>query len=152
MPTAKGVNGTAHFDGLLLSIDKRGGLGPGGLKQIPLHHITGQQFKPGGPVIHGYWTISLPGPSAPVGPRTRLQLTNPAALRDDNSLIVPKRANDAFTHLVNAINHSLSTTAMAATHQPPLPQGPPAGWYPDPHGQATQRWWDGTRWTEHTHA
>ena len=24
----------------------------------------------------------------------------------------------------------------------------PAGWYPD--GQGSQRWWDGTRWTEHT--
>ncbi|GAA2245668.1 DUF2510 domain-containing protein [Herbiconiux moechotypicola] len=28
----------------------------------------------------------------------------------------------------------------------------PAGWYPDPSGQAARRWWDGTRWTEHTDA
>ncbi|MEU0673736.1 phospholipid scramblase-related protein [Streptomyces sp. NPDC006172] len=29
----------------------------------------------------------------------------------------------------------------------------PAGWYPDPHGAAeTLRYWDGTRWTDHTHA
>lgn len=30
-------------------------------------------------------------------------------------------------------------------------QGPPAGWHPDPGapGQAV-RWWDGSRWTEHT--
>ncbi|MFF3846172.1 phospholipid scramblase-related protein [Streptomyces sp. NPDC002328] len=29
----------------------------------------------------------------------------------------------------------------------------PAGWYPDPHGAAqTLRYWDGSRWTEHTHA
>ncbi|MEU3281111.1 phospholipid scramblase-related protein [Streptomyces antibioticus] len=28
----------------------------------------------------------------------------------------------------------------------------PAGWYPDPHGAAqTQRYWDGTQWTDHTH-
>jgi hypothetical protein len=27
---------------------------------------------------------------------------------------------------------------------------PPAGWYPDPHGQAELRYWDGTTWTEHT--
>lgn len=33
---------------------------------------------------------------------------------------------------------------------PPAPQGPPAGWYNDPQGQAEQRWWDGTAWTEHT--
>ncbi|GHJ41804.1 phospholipid scramblase-related protein [Streptomyces sp. TS71-3] len=29
----------------------------------------------------------------------------------------------------------------------------PAGWYPDPYGAPqTLRWWDGSRWTEHTHA
>jgi hypothetical protein len=26
---------------------------------------------------------------------------------------------------------------------------PPADWYPDPHGQARLRYWDGQRWTEH---
>jgi hypothetical protein len=25
----------------------------------------------------------------------------------------------------------------------------PAGWYPDPRGISTHRWWDGTQWTEH---
>jgi uncharacterized RDD family membrane protein YckC len=34
-----------------------------------------------------------------------------------------------------------------------LPQGSqPADWYPDPHGQARLRYWDGQRWTEHTSA
>ncbi len=29
----------------------------------------------------------------------------------------------------------------------------PAGWYPDPHGaDRTLRYWDGSQWTEHTHA
>lgn len=28
---------------------------------------------------------------------------------------------------------------------------PPAGWYPDPHGFAEQRWWDGQAWTDHIH-
>jgi len=32
---------------------------------------------------------------------------------------------------------------------PPPPSLPPPGWYPDPSGQAAQRWWDGARWTEH---
>ena len=33
----------------------------------------------------------------------------------------------------------------------PPAQGPPQGWYQDPHGRGL-RWWDGTAWTEHTHA
>jgi uncharacterized protein len=30
---------------------------------------------------------------------------------------------------------------------PQPPAGPAAGWYPDPYGQAPQRWWDGSQWT-----
>jgi uncharacterized RDD family membrane protein YckC len=47
----------------------------------------------------------------------------------------------------------------AATPAPPPPQAAPqqqatqaADWYPDPHGQARLRYWDGQRWTEHTSA
>ncbi|MFE6887945.1 phospholipid scramblase-related protein [Streptomyces sp. NPDC057694] len=33
------------------------------------------------------------------------------------------------------------------------PSNTPAGWYPDPHGvPQTLRWWDGSQWTDHTHA
>lgn len=31
----------------------------------------------------------------------------------------------------------------------PPQQAPPFGWYPDPSGRHEQRYWDGTRWTEH---
>lgn len=27
---------------------------------------------------------------------------------------------------------------------------PPAGWLPDPRGEARLRWWDGSQWTGHT--
>ena len=33
---------------------------------------------------------------------------------------------------------------------PAQPTGPAPGWYPDPQGVAPHRWWDGTRWTDHT--
>ncbi|HVZ85661.1 MAG TPA: DUF2510 domain-containing protein [Polyangia bacterium] len=29
-------------------------------------------------------------------------------------------------------------------------QQPPAGWYPDPHDPAQQRWWDGSQWAPQT--
>ncbi|ANS29390.1 hypothetical protein R1CP_23610 [Rhodococcus opacus] len=32
---------------------------------------------------------------------------------------------------------------------PVIAQGPPPGWYADPHGTPNTRWWDGTTWTEH---
>jgi Protein of unknown function (DUF2510) len=39
-----------------------------------------------------------------------------------------------------------------AAPQPPQPAAslPVAGWYPDPQLPGTQRWWDGTRWTDQT--
>ncbi|HEX7459247.1 MAG TPA: DUF2510 domain-containing protein [Acidimicrobiales bacterium] len=32
----------------------------------------------------------------------------------------------------------------------PYPGMVPPGWHPDPSGQQQWRWWDGTRWTDHT--
>jgi uncharacterized RDD family membrane protein YckC len=42
----------------------------------------------------------------------------------------------------------------APIQQPPPQQGgaQAADWYPDPHGQARLRYWDGQRWTDHTSA
>jgi hypothetical protein len=36
---------------------------------------------------------------------------------------------------------------------PPGPSAvlPPPNWYPDPHDPSRSRYWDGTRWTDHTH-
>jgi Protein of unknown function (DUF2510) len=36
------------------------------------------------------------------------------------------------------------------TPSPQAPADPSPGWKPDPYGQASQRWWDGSSWTQHT--
>lgn len=41
-------------------------------------------------------------------------------------------------------------TPQPPPSQPPPQQNPPADWYPDPHGQARLRWWDGNQWTDQT--
>jgi hypothetical protein len=47
---------------------------------------------------------------------------------------------------VSAINQEL---AMRRSERMSAPSAP-AGWYPDPKGQAPKRWWDGSSWTERT--
>jgi uncharacterized RDD family membrane protein YckC len=47
------------------------------------------------------------------------------------------------------------TGAPVTASPPPQPYqqaAHAADWYPDPHGQARLRYWDGQRWTEHTSA
>lgn len=48
-----------------------------------------------------------------------------------------------------------STTGPPAAAAPPPVQAqaapaPAAGWYPDPTGQARERWWDGSQWSDQT--
>lgn len=49
----------------------------------------------------------------------------------------------------------LSKVSRAARPEelpPPVPPGTnPARWMPDPSGEYRLRWWDGQRWTDHTH-
>jgi membrane protease YdiL (CAAX protease family) len=60
-----------------------------------------------------------------------------------------------ITWLVERANR---TQAAPWTRGVPLSSGPtagdpatvPPGWHPDPWGQLTWRWWDGTRWTDTT--
>lgn len=42
------------------------------------------------------------------------------------------------------------TVVQAELTPPPASQSLPAGWYADAQDPDLDRWWDGTRWTEHT--
>lgn len=44
------------------------------------------------------------------------------------------------------------SAAVPSTAAAPPTTPPAAGWYPDPHGHARLRWWDGEGWTDHTAA
>lgn len=50
-------------------------------------------------------------------------------------------------------SHTLngSVDDYSITLSPTSASSVPAGWYPDPHDGRVQRWWDGYRWTKHTH-
>ncbi len=57
-----------------------------------------------------------------------------------------------------AAGHTIDPAAAhlfrAQSDGPPLPLPPPAApaaWLPDPTGSGNLRWWDGSRWTDHTH-
>jgi hypothetical protein len=54
--------------------------------------------------------------------------------------------------IVGSVRRSRYRTAMTfASPQFDATSQYPAGWHPDPGGSGRQRYWDGTRWTEHLH-
>lgn len=60
-----------------------------------------------------------------------------------------ERTAKATTKMAREMRRQTELMERQPVPTTPPPQGPPAGWYADPQGQAAQRWWDGVRWTEH---
>jgi hypothetical protein len=56
--------------------------------------------------------------------------------------------NDAYDRMSKRRNGRGNTLRPAPQAVPP--PSVPASWYPDPNNGKIQRYWDGTRWTEHT--
>jgi len=52
--------------------------------------------------------------------------------------------------LAMAMRSSLASTSVHVYGGPIAAHPVPAGWYPDPYGQASKRYFDGEKWTSHT--
>lgn len=151
MLQAKGTNGTLSFDGRTVMIDRKGPaarmLVGKGTKAIPLGSIVAVQWKPAG-LVAGAISFTVAG-----GVERRSKFGRQAidAMQDENSVAFHRHRQAQFEQLRDAIQAAVSGSyPEPAPSPPPASQGPPAGWYTDPHGQAGQRWWDGATWTEHT--
>lgn len=57
----------------------------------------------------------------------------------------PRAWSTAGDGLLVTVDDPYPPTAYQPTYQPPTV---PPGWYPDPQGMVTQRWWDGMAWTD----
>jgi uncharacterized protein DUF2510 len=71
----------------------------------------------------------------------------------------PRAARPATSESPTSVQPSSGVGGAAASSvgggaaraaEPAQSSGPPAGWYPDPQGQARLRYWDGNAWTDQT--
>jgi len=89
---------------------------------------------------------STAAPGAP--PATRAQ---PGAAAARPATTESPTTAQPSTGVGTAASSSVGGGAARAA-EPSQSSGPPAGWYPDPQGQARLRYWDGNAWTDQTSA
>jgi hypothetical protein len=74
----------------------------------------------------------------------------------DNSPGVEGAGWGVWVTAIGAVSALLATIALtivaARSKRRAAVVGHPAGWYPDPSVPGTQRYWDGTQWTQHVSA
>ena len=154
MISAKGQNGTVHFDGRFVTIERSGffarAINGKGEKRIPVASITAVQWKPAGAMVNGFIEFTIEGSSET---RSRAGSATFDAGKSENAVVVTKKQSPDFETLRKAVEDAIvGGPVAAAPAAPPVPPPPaiPAGWHPDPNGAKLQRYWDGSQWTEHT--
>jgi uncharacterized protein DUF2510 len=84
--------------------------------------------------------------TAPAGGQGATTAATPAAAASQPATAAQPTAAGAGTPATAAAGGAASSAAAAGS------SGPPAGWYPDPQGEARLRYWDGAAWTDRTSA
>jgi hypothetical protein len=91
-----------------------------------------------------------PGVATPAGPPTAATPPLGAGSPTASDPAVPVAGTPAAGQ--PATGQGAAAGPAAGEAPPSDPSGPPAGWYPDPQGQARLRYWDGSAWTDQTSA
>lgn len=107
--TAKGHNGTVSFDGDFVTITRTGALARmtvgKGEKRIPVHTITGVQWKPPGALVNGFISFTVPGGNES---RSRMGSQTTSAASDENAVIVTKSQAGEFQNLRSVIESEIA--------------------------------------------
>lgn len=107
--TAKGHNGTVHFDGKFVTIERTGGLARvsvgKGEKRIPVRSIAAVQWKPPGMLTNGYIEFTVSGGNEA---RSRAGAATTQAAMNENAVLVTKKQADAFAELRRAVEDAMA--------------------------------------------
>jgi Domain of unknown function (DUF4429)/Short C-terminal domain len=106
---AKGANGHVTFDGRTVTITRKGFLARAtvgkGTKAIPVHQITGVQWKKPGIAVRGFIQFTVPGG---IERRSTFGSQTPNAVNDENSVLFDRAQIPQFEALRDAIQESIS--------------------------------------------
>jgi hypothetical protein len=115
--SAKGRNGTVHFDGTFVTIERSGFIGRGtfgkGDNRIPIANISAVKFKPGSALIYGYIEFVLPGGKE--GGRRKSILVSEGS-DNPNAVTLTKAQTDEMEKVRDAVE-----AAIAGVHAPVAP-------------------------------
>lgn len=105
--TAKGVNGTATFDGTFVRIERTGAMARAtvgkGTKSIPVSHITGVEWKQPSLLVRGFVAFEqYDAQQSRVGRRTLDATTK------ENAVIIKRSQVPQWRQLVSAVERAMT--------------------------------------------